>query len=594
MKHISALSFLFLYACSQIPNPALKHSPAVTEDEVLEHIKVLSDDRYEGRFPGSKGSSLAIKYIIQQFKTAGIEPAGKSGYFQKFDFITGISLGKDNYLNIEKTAYTNAVDYTPLAFSSEGEVAAPVVFAGYGLSINEDSLKWDDYSDVDAEGKWVLVFRGDPEPDNPHSAFSRHAALRKKIMVARDNGAAGILFVSPYQDQFEPDELIPLKVNHRFSNAGLPALQVTRAVADSLLLFVNASVKSVQEEIERSGQPHSFEIAQTISAKVDLIVSSVEVPNIIGIIPGNDPVLKNEYIVLGAHFDHLGYGGAGSGSLQPDTVAVHNGADDNASGVAGIIELGERLAANRTALKRSVLLMCYNAEEEGLLGSKYFTKNPLINLENIALMINLDMIGRYNEKLVIGGVGTSPNFETILNEFNRSHQLEVNFSTEGFGPSDHASFYIEDVPVLFFFTGTHEDYHKPSDDWNKINVKGEVDILNYIYDMALYLNQLDEKPVFTEAGPKEQDSPRRSFKVTFGIIPSYSSSVSGLEIDGVKKGGPAEAAGIQKGDIILAIDGGEIKDIYDYMYRLAELKAGQEVIVSVRRGEETLELKLQL
>ena len=594
MKQLSAFSFLFLYACSQIPNPTIDLSPVITENEVLEHIKVLADDQLEGRFPGSKGSSRAINYIIRQFKAAGIEPAGESGYLQEFDFITGVSLGKDNYLNIEKTAYTNAVDYTPLAFSSAGEVSAPVVFAGYGLSMDEDSLKWDDYSGVDAEGKWVLIFRGDPEPDNPHSAFARHAALRKKIVVARDNGAAGILFVSPYQNQFEPEELIPRKVNHRFSNAGLPALQITRAVADSLLLSVGASVKSIQEKIESTGKPYSFNIAETVSAKIDLVVSSVEIPNIIGILPGNDPVLKNEYIVLGAHFDHLGYGGTGSGSLQPDTVAVHNGADDNASGVAGIIELGERLAANRTALKRSVLLMCYNAEEEGLLGSKYFIKNPLVDLENIALMINMDMIGRYNDKLVIGGVGTSPDFETLLNEFNRSHQLEVSFSSEGFGPSDHASFYLEDVPVLFFFTGTHEDYHKPGDDWNKINAEGEVHILNYVYDIALYLNQLDEKPVFTEAGPKEQDSPRRSFKVTFGIIPSYGSSSSGMEIDGVKKGGPAEAAGIQKGDIIIAINGGEIKDIYDYMYRLAELKAGQEVTVSVRRGEENIDLKLQL
>ncbi len=594
MKHFYVLSFVFLFSCSQIPTETGDLTQVVTEDEVMGHIKTLSDDSCEGRFPGTDGSSQAIAYISDQFKNGGIEPAGDSGYNQNFSFLTDLSLGKDNHLYIEKTSFAPVEEFTPLAFSSDGEVEAQVVFVGYGFSIDEDSLKWDDYSDIDAEGKWVLVFRGDPDSENPHSEFSRHAALRKKIMVARDKGAAGILFVSPYQDQFEPEELIPLKINHRFSSSSIPALHITRNVADRLLQSVDFSVKTMQEKIDSTQTPQSLDIALNVSANIELNKTSVDIPNVIGVIPGSDPVLKDEYIVLGAHFDHLGYGGPGSGSLQPDTVAVHNGADDNASGVAGIIELGERLAANRSALKRSVLLMCYNAEEEGLLGSKYFTKNPLIDLEKAALMINLDMIGRYNEKLVVGGVGTSPNFETILNEFNRSHKLEINFSNEGYGPSDHASFYIEDVPVLFFFTGTHEDYHKPSDDWNKINSKGEVDILNYVYDVALYLNQLDEKPVFVEAGPKEQESSRRSFKVTFGVIPSYGSSAVGLEIDGTKKGGPAEIAGLQKSDIIVAIGGGEIKDVYDYMYRLAELKVGQEVSVTVMRGEETLELKLQL
>ncbi len=594
MKHIYTILLLVLFACSQIPDTAqVDLSRVVTEEEVLGHIKTLADDSFEGRFPGTNGSEMAVKYIIEQLKLAGVEPGGNAGYRQDFEFLTGISLTDKNSLLVNETNYSAGQDYIPLAFSSEGEIAAPVVFAGYGFSIDEDSLKWDDYSGIDATNKWVLVLRGDPDPDNPHSDYARHAALRKKMMVARDHGAAGVLFVSSYQDQFEPEELTPLKINHRFSSAGLPALHITRALADGILPQ-GQSLQALQSGIDSTMAPNSFDVPTNVVASIEIEKETVDVPNVIGLIPGNDPILKDEYVVLGAHFDHLGYGGEGSGSLQPDTVAVHNGADDNASGVAGVIELGERLAANQSALKRSVLLMCYNGEEEGLLGSKYFTKNPLIDLQKTALMINMDMIGRYEDKVVVGGVGTSPNFETILTEFNRSHSLTINYSEEGYGPSDHASFYIENVPVLFFFTGTHGDYHKPSDDWDKINAKGEVDILNYVYDVALYLNQLDDKPVFTEAGPKEEESSRRSFKVTFGVIPSYGSSASGLEIDGTKKGGPAELAGMKKGDVIVAIGGGEIKDIYDYMYRLGELKPGQEIMVTVKRGEETLELKLQL
>ncbi|MFQ6603963.1 MAG: M28 family peptidase [Fidelibacterota bacterium] len=595
MKHFLII-LAILAACTH--PPLREHrtgvSETVTADEVLGHIKFLADDELEGRFPGTDGSQSAIDYIASQFKAAGIEPGGDHGYFQSFDFLKDISLAPSNSFAVGNKNLEPETDYIPLAFSANGELTAPVVFVGYGFDIKEDSLVWNDYEGVDVDGKWALILRGDPKAEESHSEYANYAPLRKKIMVARDHGAAGVLFVSAYQDQFEPEELKSLQVNHRFSDSGILALQVKRTVADLLLAETGSTLKALQTRIDTTEKANSLALETAASAVIELKRTEVPVPNVIGFIPGNDPVLKDEYIIFGAHFDHLGYGGPGSGSLVPDTVAVHNGADDNASGVAGVIEIGERLSANRSALRRSVLLMCYNGEEEGLLGSKYFTRNPLIDLEKVSVMINMDMIGRYDEKVVVGGVGTSPDFETLLNEFNRTHGLTLNMSKEGFGPSDHASFYLEDVPVMFFFTGTHEDYHKPTDDWPKINADGEVNILNFIYDIALYLNQQEEKPVFTEAGSKEEQTGRRSFKVTFGIIPSYGSSADGMEIDGTKKEGPAAKAGLKKGDIIIAIDGGEIKDIYDYMYRLGELKVGQEVTVTVLRGEETLELKVQL
>ena len=291
----------------------------------------------------------------------------------------------------------------------------------------------------------------------------------------------------------------------------------------------------------------------------------------------------------------MGFGGNESGSLSPDTLAIHNGADDNASGTAGVLELAGKLSANRNLLKRSILLMGYNAEEEGLLGSKYFVNNPTVDLSMIVSMINMDMIGRMSDKkITVGGTGTTSEFEMILKEVNKNHGLQLKMSPEGYGPSDHASFYVNDIPVLFFFTGTHTDYHKPSDDWQHINVQGEKQVVDLIYDLTLKLSNLDEKLAFTEAGPKEPNQSRRSFNVTFGVIPSYGSQAEGLEIDGARKDGPAANAGMQKGDVIIEISGKEIKNIYDYMYRLAELKAGQTVEVKVLRNNKELLLSVNL
>ena len=239
--------------------------------------------------------------------------------------------------------------------------------------------------------------------------------------------------------------------------------------------------------------------------------------------------------------------------------------------------------------------MGYNAEEEGLLGSKYFVNNPTVDLSMIVSMINMDMIGRMSDKkITVGGTGTTSEFEMILKEVNQNHGLQLKMSPEGYGPSDHASFYVNDIPVLFFFTGTHTDYHKPSDDWQHINVQGEKKIVDLIYDLTLKLNNLDEKLAFTEAGPKEPTQSRRSFNVTFGVIPSYGSQAEGLEIDGARKDGPAANAGMLKGDVIIEIGGKEIKNIYDYMYRLGELKSGQTVEVKVLRNNKELLLSINL
>ena len=318
----------------------------------------------------------------------------------------------------------------------------------------------------------------------------------------------------------------------------------------------------------------------------------------IGFIEGNDPVLKDEYIIVGAHFDHLGLGGRRSGSLDPDTLIIHNGADDNASGTAGVLELSHKLMSNRNLLKRSVLVICFDAEEKGLLGSKYYAENPVRNISNTAMMVNMDMIGRLNDNpVILGGVGSSDIFEKIIADARKNHTLDIETNMGGveFRRSDHASFYRENIPVLFFFTGAHQDYHKPTDDWDKIDYQGEKEVLNFIYDLIIDVSQLEEKPTFAESKTNIANDQNPVFKITFGVIPSYSSQKVGLEIDGLsKKDGPAAKAGMKKGDVITAIDGKDVRNIYDYMARLANLKPGQKVKVTINRSGDNMDLILEL
>ena len=316
------------------------------------------------------------------------------------------------------------------------------------------------------------------------------------------------------------------------------------------------------------------------------------VANVIGLIPGNKN--KDEFIVIGAHFDHLGYGGAHSGSLEIGSKEIHNGADDNASGVAGILELAHKLSLNRNLLNRSIVFVAFNAEEQGIFGSKYFINNSQIPKDKIITMINLDMIGRLrNLSLNVSGTGTSPFFNQILDKTSSSHMLNLNKNPEGFGPSDHSSFYSNDIPVLSFFTGGHQDYHKPSDDWDKINFPGQKKVLSMIYDIVLLIDSKNIKPTFTEAGPKSSPATSRvRMNVTFGFMPSYTRTGKGLGVDGVRSEGPAGIAGMKKGDVIIKINKINVKDIYGYMDILQKLKPGESSTVTLLRENKEITLNV--
>ena len=565
-------------------------SPSITENDIMDHIRYLSHKDRAGRYPGTRESKDVISYLIRQFKSFGVKPGGENGSFvQPFNITDGIELGKNNSMIIDGDSLVTGRDYMPLWFSGNETVSASAVFAGYGFSIDEKELKWNDYNEVDVVGKWVIVMRHGPERNNQHSLYTPHSGLHKKMLVARDKGAIGIIYVS----QVEDTDIYPLKYIAGYSNAGIPAIHLSNEIADELFKAVGWTRKNIQKRMNQSLKTVSFKLPKTINASVDLNPIQTRAANVVGLIQSGNRKYRNEYVVIGAHFDHLGTGGAGTGSRKPDTIGIHSGADDNASGTSGLLEVAHKLVSQKSRLKRSIILLGFDAEEKGLLGAKYFVENPLIDLQNIVTMINLDMIGRMKDSsITVGGVGTSPMFEPLLKRESIGRNFTINMTKPGYGPSDHAAFYTKDIPVLFFFTGFHSEYHTPDDSWKLINLKGEKDILNLVYDITFHISRIPKRPVFTEAGPKEGRMQRNTkFKVTFGIVPSYGSTKKGLEVDGISKAdGPAAKAGILKGDVIKTIDGKPINDIYEFMDRLGELEPGMTITVLIDRNGAELEL----
>ena len=574
--------------------PGLNGTSDISEKDIVKHIRFLSDDKRAGRYPGTRESKDVIAYLINQLKSYGVQPAGEGSSFkQTFSILDSVKIGRNNSLKINDRPLNIEEDYIPLWFSGNSSVSAEVVFAGYGINLISDSLVWNDYKDLNVDGKWVMVMRHSPERENPHSVYAPHSDLHKKMIEARDRGAVGIIFIS----QVEDSTLIPFKYIPGYSKSGIPAIHINNEVADDILNSIGSSRKVVQNKMNSNLKPESFKISDVkISANVELKNIYSRAANVIGKIVSRNHKYRDEYIVIGAHFDHLGYGGPGSGSLKPDTNAIHNGANDNASGTAGLLELAHKLQNNRQLLKRSVLLIGFDAEEKGLLGSKYFIQNPTVEKSNIVTMINMDMIGKMKDSIVvIGGVGTSPIFEKILDSLSIDSGLKFEFDQAGYGPSDHASFYSEDIPVLFFFTGDYDNnYHLPEDDWQSINLKGERQILSVIHDLVIDISRQDLRPSFTLAGPKKQQTQRNNNKVKLGIIPHYGGTIDGLKIDKIyDPNGPAARAGIRSGDIIKSIDKKPVKDIYEYMKRIKDFKKGQSVPIDIKRDGRIIMLTIR-
>jgi aminopeptidase YwaD len=566
---------------------------AITIPEIEDHLNFMASEELKGRYPGSPEDLQLAEYLAAEFKQAGLKLYEKSGV-QHFDIVTEIEAGPENNFQLDQSQLIMDSDYALFAFSHSGAVSADVVFAGYGFQVDEAETKWNDYEAMDVGGKWVMILRGVPGKQDPSSPFVNYSEDRGKALLASDHGAAGVIFVSGAS--YDPkDELVELKGKQH--PLGIPVIQMSRNAADQLLsLSGKDSLSVIESSLISTLKPMSFETGIEVNISVDLQPKKMETANVIATLGGQDPLLKNEYVIIGGHHDHLGMGGPGTSSRQPDTTAVHYGADDNASGVTGVLETAEWLSAQTTS--RSVLFATFGAEEMGLIGSKYLVENPPIDLEDVQAMINLDMIGRLNEErlLQIGGVGTSPGFKNMLDSINASYGFKMTYSNEGFGPSDHASFYAKDVPVLFISTGPHGDYHTPADKISAINLEGTQEVIAFAAEVAAALANQQERITFTEAGPKVRGSSRgRRGGITLGLMPDMTYDGSeGMPVMFVTEGKPAAVGGIQKNDVIVAIEGKSVGNVYDYMSRLGQLKEGMSIVVQVQRGEDLIDLLVRI
>jgi len=557
------------------------------------HIGVLSSDSLQGRKPGTPGGDAAAIYIQRQMVENHLKLLFDNG-FQYFDVVTDVQAGSENSLIFQGQKFILKKDFVPYSYSRDTAIEASCVFAGYGLSITADSLQWDDYHGLDVKNKWVIVLRGHPGTHKKQSPFESYSSDRNKMLTAHDRGAAGILLVSGPSLE-KDDGLLPMTYEKSPARSAIPMINISRKTADLLLAESGKTVSRLLQLADSAGQGGGFQLNAKVDARVEVIFTRVKTANVSAMYMTR-PAAK-EYLVIGAHYDHLGMGGKGSGSRNPDTVAVHNGADDNASGTALVLEVAKRLAESKLNGKYNIIFVAFSAEESGLLGSSWFVQHLPVDKRKIKLMINFDMVGRLNEyrTLSVGGSGTFADAEKILSAINDTNKLKLAFAKEGYGPSDHASFYADSIPVLYFNTGVHPDYHLPADDVEKINCDGLSVISDFMVKLIDELSMNTYDLAFREAGPRTKGSQRMGLKVTLGIMPDFArQEVKGVAVGAVNADGPAQRGGMKKGDVITAIGEKTVNDIYEYMERLKTLSAGSLITVDVMRNGKKEVLLIQL
>lgn len=566
----------------------------ITKGELVDHLRFLTSDELKGRSTGSVGDSLSAEYIRSELISYGLVPMAEEG-FQTFMITDRIVEGNNNYFITNNKEFVRDTDFMPFAFSGNAGLEAGAVFAGFGFNINNDSLQWNDYQDIDVKGKWVIILRADPEPEKSVSGFLPFSGDRDKALLAKDMGAAGVLLVagevSDKDDKFDPLQTGDYSLE-------IPVLRIKREVANAVLMKSGKSIESLEEKIIKSRRPFSLETNETVSAGSEIVLEKTRTRNVVMLLPGEDEILKDEYIIIGAHFDHLGMGGPGSSSRAVDTIAVHHGADDNASGVGALLELAEKFALTKNSHKRSIVFTAFSGEEMGLLGSKHFVDDSPVDLGKVNAMINIDMIGRLDtaNSLQISGAGTAQGLKDMIVGLSDTTLMRFTYSDAGYGPSDHSSFYGKNIPVLFYSTGAHLDYHTPSDTYDKINYEGMISISDQIFKAASELVNSSARLSFRESGPRTDVSRTvRRRGITLGIMPDFAGNVKdGLRADFVTPGKPAALGGMKKGDIITSINGKSVKNIQDYMFRMGQLKHGQTINVEIIRDNKKEVLLIQL
>lgn len=538
------LLILILSACTSTKN--IGKPDYLTSDNLRTHIQFLADDKLEGRRTGTNGEKLAMEYIRIQFEKAGLEPKGSNGYFQPFDVYDGKYIDTGTVLSINGNILEPGKEFFPFPFSPNQSInALPAI------SVQEADMPWFiDLKETLEENK-----------DNPH--FDLVNYIRTNSKKARERDASAIIL---YNTSTIDDKLV-FDPRDRSETLAIPVIYIMKDAATKYLSDKEATI--------------SFKLTTRVREK------NRTGNNVIGFINNNAPTT----VILGAHFDHLGYGEDGNSMIRTGEKNIHNGADDNASGTASLIELGRLLKASPVKTQ-NYLFIAFSGEELGLFGSKYFTEHPTIDLTTVAYMVNMDMVGRLNDSskvLTVGGYGTSPEWGLALKKIPSA--LNIRLDSSGTGPSDHTSFYRKDIPVLFYFTGLHSDYHKPSDDYEKINYAGTVTIIRHIVSLIETVSDKG-KLAFTKTREAQTTTSAR-FSVSMGIMPDYTWSGTGVRADGVTEGRPAQKAGIKAGDIILQLGDYPVNTLENYMQALAKFKKGDKTKVKLKRGNETIETTVE-
>lgn len=675
-------------ASGPVAAPLWADAAADSESRLLEDVKKLASDDWEGRGLGTQGINKAADYIRGEFEKAGLNVKADGGdAFQDFEVVNGVELDGKNELSLvgpdgQTVPLAITKDFEVGSFGDSGVLDTPLVFAGYGIEIEKG---YDDYAGLDVKGKVVVILRRTPQQDAKDGPFAGHGAaqygaLRGKVSNAFRKGAKGILLINdphtgrddlaklqeqlakatnrlveaslametrlreeaekkPADEQSLQEKVAPkttlvleavqklqgdpvignffaatkhlrevrdlVKTNDsdplmKFGYGGaksgesIPIFHVKREAIDKVLkAALKKDSTEIEAEIDRTGKPLTGDLTGWKAVgETNLKVLRASIKNVIGVLEPPPGPLADETIVVGAHYDHLGYGE--EGTMLAGSKEIHNGADDNASGTAGLLELVRRLAAERAKLPRRIVFIAFTGEERGLLGSAQYVKTPDFPLEQTVAMFNLDMIGRLDaNKLTVYGTGTSPVWEKMVDEANKGPGFDLTRKPEGFGPSDHSSFYAKKIPVLHPFTGLHPDYHRPADDWEKLNVPGMRRVCDFLEQIIVATAQLSKRPEYIRIEGNAQIA-REGSRPYFGSIPDFNSDQKGYAIQGVAPESPAEKGGVKSGDVIIGIGDQKVGSLDDFDLALRKYKAGEEVDVTVMRAMAEVKLKITL
>lgn len=578
---------------------------ATVENRILADLKFLAGDQCEGRGIFTQGIHRAADYLAAELRRLGLNPiSDQNGYFQPFRVVGQAKLGPTQRLLLhgpqgQRLDLERGKHYQVVGFGSSGRIQGEVVFAGFGVTTTDPP--WDDFSGLDVAGKVVILLRRLPRIENNEAAIfpggSDHpaAALQAKVANAALHKAAAVLLVNDAALAAQnKDELMPFDYTSQSREpAPLPILHIKRDVCDRMLASTGHRLADLEAAIQCHARPQSLAIpGWQVELQTEIEREYLTLKNVIGVLEGEGP-LADETVIIGAHYDHLGYGERGS--LARGVKAIHYGADDNASGTAAVLELARRFAQSPDRQRRRLVFIFFSGEEQGLLGSRHYCNNPVFPLQKTVVMVNFDMVGRLrDDRLTVYGTGTAKGFDKLIDELGKKHGFQISKVPSGFGPSDHASFYSRKIPVFHFFTGTHPQYHRPTDTVDTINVAGIRRIVDLSEDLIRTLAVMQPRPeylvVATPAKPGA--TPLRGPRL--GILPNYDDEKPGVLVEGVVPDGPAAKAGIQRGDRIVEIAGKPVPNLTAYMAVMASFKSGDKIEITVQRNGKPVRLHAEL